>query len=275
MTNGDLYTIVTNKAAKGQKGAIVAMIEGTKSEDVIKVLKKIPQELRETVKEITLDMAGAMSKIAKSCFPKAQRVIDRFHVQKLAYDAMQEIRIAYRWVAIEEEANASKEHKELANKAKEYGEKISKFEPKRYANGDTDKQLLARSRYLLFKPMNKLTLKQRERAAILFAEYPEIKNAYDLTHKLRMIFSQTKDKTLARTKLAHWYKEAEELNYNSFNSIIKTLYQHNQEVLNFFDNRSTNASAESFNAKIKAFRSQLRGVSDIDFFLYRLTKIYA
>ncbi len=37
----------------------------------------------------------------------------------------------------------------------------------------------------------------------------------------------------------------------------------------------TNAAAESFNAKIKAFRSQFRGVRNVTFFLFRLTKIYA
>ncbi|WP_429413466.1 transposase [Roseimarinus sediminis] len=46
-------------------------------------------------------------------------------------------------------------------------------------------------------------------------------------------------------------------------------------ILNYFINRITNASAESFNAKIKAFRSQFRGVRNIPFFLYRLAKIYA
>ncbi|PWV44386.1 transposase, partial [Chitinophaga sp. S165] len=45
--------------------------------------------------------------------------------------------------------------------------------------------------------------------------------------------------------------------------------------LNFFDNRATNAAAESFNAKIKAFRNALRGVRYVEFFLYRLAKIYA
>ena len=30
-----------------------------------------------------------------------------------------------------------------------------------------------------------------------------------------------------------------------------------------------------FNAKIKAFRAALRGVTDIKFFLFRLTKLYA
>ena len=47
------------------------------------------------------------------------------------------------------------------------------------------------------------------------------------------------------------------------------------DILNFFDNRSTNASAESFNAKIKNFRAQLRGIFDIKYFLFRLQKIYA
>ncbi|MCL2042308.1 MAG: transposase, partial [Bacteroidales bacterium] len=37
----------------------------------------------------------------------------------------------------------------------------------------------------------------------------------------------------------------------------------------------TNASAESFNAKIKAFRATLRGIVDVDFFMFRLVKIYA
>ena len=46
-------------------------------------------------------------------------------------------------------------------------------------------------------------------------------------------------------------------------------------ILNFFEKRSTNAAAESFNAKIKSFRSQFRGVRDKAFFLYRLTKLYA
>jgi len=32
---------------------------------------------------------------------------------------------------------------------------------------------------------------------------------------------------------------------------------------------------ESFNAKIKEFRRQIRGVTDVKFFLYRLCKIYA
>ena len=84
MSNGELYTILTNKKARGKKGAIVAMVKGTKSDDVIKILQKIPLNKRRKVEEITLDMAGSMVLIAKMSFPKASLVTDRFHVQKLA-----------------------------------------------------------------------------------------------------------------------------------------------------------------------------------------------
>ena len=74
---------------------------------------------------------------------------------------------------------------------------------------------------------------------------------------------------------AKWYREVEESGLDSFNTIAATLYDRSEEILNFYGNRASNAAAESFNAKIKQFRAQLRGVIDIPFFLYRMTKIYA
>ena len=192
LSNGELYTILSNKSARGRKGTIIAMIEGTSSDKIIKVLNRIPVRLRAKVKEVTLDMAGSMNKIVSQSFPKATKVIDRFHVQKLAYDALQEMRISYRWDAINEETNAI-ENAKL--------DKI-KYIAEIFENGDTRKQLLARSRYLLFKSREKWTQKQKQRAKILFEQYPDIKKAYNLTHKLRMIFSHTKTKGVAYTKLA-------------------------------------------------------------------------
>ena len=265
LSNGELYTILTNKNAKGKKGAIVAMVNGTKSDKVIEVLEKIPLSKRRKVKEVTMDMANSMNVITRTCFPKATQVIDRFHVQKLAYEAIQEIRIKYRWEAIDLESEAIR----IAR----YNH--TSYKPVVLENGDTIKQLLARSRYLLFKPMNKWTDKQKQRARILFAQYPELKKAYLLTHSLRDIFTKNTDKSVALTKLAQWYNRVENEGFASFRSIMNTIHDHYRNILNYFDNRSTNASAESFNAKLKAFRSVLRGVSDIKFFMFRVSKIYA
>ena len=77
------------------------------------------------------------------------------------------------------------------------------------------------------------------------------------------------------TKLAHWFKEVEESGFRSFNTLLKTIMHHYNDILNYFNQRSTNASAESFNAKIKNFRMQLRGVKDKAFFLFRLSNIFA
>jgi len=49
---------------------------------------------------------------------------------------------------------------------------------------------------------------------------------------------------------------------------------HLDNILNFFDNRSTNANAESFNSKIKGFTANLRGDTDVKFFLFRLEKLF-
>ena len=104
---------------------------------------------------------------------------------------------------------------------------------------------------------------------------PDLKEAYSLTHSLRMTFSRNTAKDTARLSLARWYNKVDGSGFKSFNVIAGTLYEHYDEVLNFFVNRATNAFAESFNAKIKAFRASLRGVTDIRFFLFRLTRLYA
>lgn len=47
------------------------------------------------------------------------------------------------------------------------------------------------------------------------------------------------------------------------------------EILNFYNKCSSNAMAESFNAKIKLFMANLRGVIDKKFFLFRVAKLFA
>ena len=76
-------------------------------------------------------------------------------------------------------------------------------------------------------------------------------------------------------KLAYWFKEVEKSGFESFVVLLIAITNHYNDILNYFDGRSTNASAESFSAKIKNFRLQLRGLRDKAFFLFRLSKIFA
>ena len=264
ITNGELYTIITNKQAKSRKGALVAMIHGTKSSEIAPILAKIPAETREMVKEITLDMAGSMDAISQNAFPQAIQVTDRFHVQQLVGEAVQEIRMGLRKQAMKEENEAIKKAREEKRR----------YRPVEYENGDTKKQLLARSRYLLFKTRNKWYPQQQTRAAILFREYPEMEKAYNLSILFRS-FYESKNIEEAKNRLDKWYLKMEKENIDSFAIAVETIRLHETTILNYFNHRSTNASAESFNAKLKGFRSVVRGVTDNEFFIFRIAKLYA
>ena len=265
LSQGELYTIITNKEAKGKKGSLVAMVRGTKSENVIWALERLPENQRLQVKEVTLDLSPSMKLIVQQSFPKAILVSDRFHVQQLMNEAVNDLRISHRWNAID-----------LENKEIQLAKEVKKkFIPHTFSNGDTRRQLLARSRYIVMKHKSKWTDNQRQRAEILFEQYPDIKEAYDISLELTNIYNQKITKGIAMTKLAQWYNKVEKLNLKFFKSVLETMKNNYSTIINYFERRSTNASAESFNAKVKAFRTQFRGVRDVSFFIFRLSKLFA
>ncbi len=264
LSKGELYTYITCKDKKQRNGTLIGSIRGTKSEDIIRSGMQIAESERLKVKEVSLDMAATMKLAAQTLFPNARLVTDRFHVVKLVLEALQKIRIDYRWKAIEEE------NKELQRCRKR---KIP-FEPRRFSNGETPRELLARGRFLLFRTPSQWTQNQKERATILFKEYPKLRNAYRLSIKFRRIYEQRSPQR-AKARIAQWFREIRFWKIEEFTTVANSIRHNMDTILNFFVNRSTNAFAESFNAKIKLFRANLRGVSDPTFFLFRMEKLFA
>jgi len=264
ISNGELYTILTNKAAHGKKKALVAIVAGTKSQVISQVLAKIPLEKRNIVSESTLDMSPAMNAIVCNSFPESTLVTDRFHVQQLVSEAVQEIRITLRRETLKEE-------NEMIKKCRK--EKV-KYAPIVFENDDTKKQLLARSHHLLFKPESRWTLSQKRRSEILFREFPQLKKAYELSMMFRNCYESRGTIVQAKERFNAWYSKVEEKQIESFLVVADSIRLHEATILNYFTNRSTNASAESFNAKLKGFRSVVRGVGDKKFFLFRVAKLF-
>ena len=275
ISRGELYTVLTNKARHGKHGALVAIVQGTKAEVVSEAVRRIPGPTRATVQTVTRDLSESMAQIATACFPQAQQIEDRFHVQQLVSEAVhlsrasrsnEEIRVALRKEAITA-------HNAQVKAARERGDS---YHAPRYENGDTNKALLARSRYLLFKARSTWTVSQQERGAILFREYPMLQTAYTLSMMFRGIYEYCETKSHAHEKLQEWYTKLETSSeiLSAFETPMQTIKLHEATILNYFDGRRTNAAAESFNAKIKNFRALQRGVREVPFFLYRLAKIY-
>lgn len=264
LSQGELYTFVTNKAGKGKRGTLVASIKGTLSKDIIEVLSKLSESKRLQVQEVTLDMAKNMEAAVKTVFTNATLVTDRFHVVKLAMEALQHMRINEKWKELDKENEAIKTAKE--NK--------EKYEPEVLENGDTPKQLLARCRYILAKKKEDWTVNQNIRATILFQKYPHLQHAYHQILAFRNIY-EDKNIGSAKTRFTNWISEVLENETKEFYTVANTVKNNLDNILNFFINRNTNANAESFNSKIKLFRANQRGVVDVKFFLFRLNKLFA
>lgn len=288
LSNGELYTIVANKDGHARQGTIIALVKGAKAEDVIAVLERIDTTLRDKVTEITMDFSDTMEAIATACFPKAEIIVDRFHAQKLAYDAMQEIRMEEKRAAAKEEAKIKKAFKKRKeqqikrrkkdkkdNRGRKPSRKNEAYVPFRYANGDTRVELLTRSRYLLMVSADKWTESQKQRAAILFENHPRIQQAYSLAHSLRVRYSKKHDDPiLGYESIRLWIKEARDSAIEAFATVADTMEDKFCNVIKYFNDRATNAFAESLNSKIKDFRARLKGISDIKFFLYRVSLIF-
>ena len=73
LSNGELYTIVTNTDVHGRKGTLVAMVKGVKSDFIIKKLQRLPAGKRAMAKSVTMDMSNSMYKIVCKCFPMQSR----------------------------------------------------------------------------------------------------------------------------------------------------------------------------------------------------------
>ena len=296
-SRGDLFTILSNKDGHGRKGTIAAMVRGTDSKDLSEVFDRIPLAERQRVKEVTMDFSESMSAAISASFPNARHTIDCFHVVQLATSALSEERMKHKREAMKEDARLRKEHRqrikrnheqrrkrELERKAdgkkksargRKPDRKNRQYVPPRFTNGDTVVELLTRCRYLLSQSRDKWTDSQKKRAEILFQQYPGLLDAYKLVNRLRTIFRNKKlDIDSGKARLQEWCDDVATSGFDGLMTAAETIESRLEEVANYFEHRNTNAPAESLNSKLKGFRSLLRGVSDLQFFMYRVSTIF-
>jgi len=246
---GEGYTIISNK--KTQK--IAVMIMSTKHKIIEDVLHKIPRKIRWNVLSLSRDLAESYCWVGRTCFPKSVQIADKFHIIKLALEAVSDVRIRHRQEALSD------------NKAN-----------KTFSNGDSLRQLLARSRHLLFKFDSEWSPSQKERADILFKEFPEIKKAYSSILGFRAFYN-TKigfvDK--ASAALSRWYAKIDKSDIPEIKTFANTVKSNHGSILEYFYEVHTNAFAESLNAKIQRFIHSNFGIHNRHFFRFRLAKIFS
>lgn len=273
---GEGYTVFSNKIT----GKIAVLAQTTKASKLAEILQKVPVKIRYAVKTISKDLAENYDWIARTVFLNAIRIDDKFHVVKLGFEALQDVRVRYRQELLTTERKKRLELKiaekllkaECDKRGKKYEKpKESKSPPKTYENGDTKKELLARSRYLLFQFEGKWSESQKERAAILFHEFPKIEKAYKIICHFRHFYRiKVGDTQRAREKLKEWYAEVKQEEIEEMMNFASTVTHHEATILNYFATGQTNAFAESLNSQIQRFVQSNSGTNDRDFFHFRL-----
>ena len=150
-----------------------------------------------------------------------------------------------------------------------------RFKPERLANGETLVEIITKSKHSHTQSRERWIEQAKERNAILFEQCPKIKESYELVDELRRVFRvKNRTKEEAKIELGKWYSSVASNTLREVKSARDTIKRREDEVLNYFVNRATNASAESIHSKVKGFRTQLHGVSDVKFFMFRLCTLF-
>ena len=278
----EFYSIISNR--KTSKLAFVA--NTTKSAELIEATLSINQQLSR-VKIINRDLASCYRNFCNKVMPDAAQVSDKFHVIKLLLDAEQAVRIRHKRnidtqkrLAHQAFKNQEKERKDACEKLrKKYIKRKFVYKEKVASNGETQSELLRRSRFLLFKFPGQWTKNQKSRAKVLFVEYPELETVYQLCCDFRNWYSKNNigaNELILEKGLHQWYEDVEDSGIEELMNFSSTVERNEEYICNYFyHNGATNAMAENRNGKIKKFINSNQGTRDRDFFFFRLKKYYA
>lgn len=177
---------------------------------------------------------------------------------------------------LDKENNEIKEHRQKRKECRNTKEReaLGQWSPQIMENGKTMPQIMVRSWHIILKHKSKWNDRQKARAKILFQQFPDLEKGYRLLLDLVDIFNKKSIPDEAKLNLVRWYDSVDKFNNQEFNKVLDTFENHNVTIINYLENRLTNASAESFNVKIKALCAQFRGVGDIKFFMYPIAALY-
>ena len=277
----DFYTIISNR----ESGKLAMIAKTMKYYELNLIFDSHPM-VASKVQTLTRDFSNLYKKVGDQIFNKSIQVGDKFHIIKDLMSAHQSIRIRYRQKELTDKRRAytafKSEEKERKKECEQSGYKFKKkkfnYKEKRYSNGETKLELLARGRYLLYKYDNKWSEKEKKRAEILFRLFPEIEIAYKLSCEFRDIMSRKnigKSYLHMNSKLNNWYEKVEKTDINEM-LIFQSMVEINEQyIVNYFIDGETNALAEGLNSKIQRFITSNNGNRDKEFFFFRLHNYYA
>jgi transposase len=277
----EMHTVLTNRDT-----GKIALLANTLKAKELSMLTTYFQEKAFEVRTLTRDLSNSYDWFCRTAFPNAGHIADKFHIIKSLLQASQDVRVRYRQDILRDKRIKFEQHKQNEKQRKEqcslegklFRKRKFTYTEEKTANGETPLELLARSRYLLFKYQSQWTENQTSRAEVLFKTYPEIEKVYQLSCDFREWYKKEnvgKDKLVINLELNKWYRLVEQYDVDEMLN-FKSLVERNETIIKrYFDKGDTNAIAECINSKIKRFISINQGTRDREFFYFRLKNYFS
>lgn len=209
--------------------SVLAVLPDRLKVTVSAFLASMPERLKATVKRVCTDMYEGYSNAAREVLPKAEIVIDRFHVAKNYHAGVDQLR---------------------------------KQEQRRL------KQDLPEAEYATLKGVMwvyrrhwwDLTEPQREQLVTLFRHSPVLEQAYYLRHHLTLIFETALTKAQALEHMTIWQQAVTDSGLRCFDAFLTTLSNWREEITNYFNGRHSSGFVEGLNNKLKVIKRRCYGL---------------
>jgi len=234
----DFVVIVSARLETGDL-AVLGVLPDRERQTVEAFLRSIPTSLQATIHSVCVDMYEGYRQAVKAALPKAQLVVDRFHVARLYREAADKVRQA---------------------EMKRLKKSLPKAE---YAT-------LKPCRHAFWKNRTDLTPEERQALQRLFAYAPKLVLVHAFREGLRTIFERPLSKAQAQDKLRTWMFLVREQKITCFEPFLKTLTHFFDEITNFFVRRLTSGFVEGLNNKIKVLKRRAFGIFNLEHFYQRL-----
>ena len=200
--------------------------------DLIKYFSQFSSKTK--VKYFICDMNPHFRNVANTCFKQAIVVADRYHVVRQVVWAVEKVR--------------KNEQSKLPDRHRKYFKK---------------------SRYLLMKPMEKLSEEEMDRLALMFEMAPRLADAYRIKNEFLVAF-HSKSSQEGRKRLTDWLLSVEVMQLQEFDDCVKAYRNWFQEILNSMDVPWSNGYIEGCNNKTKVLKRVSFGMRNFNNFRKRI-----
>jgi len=218
------------------RGTLVDILESRKKADLIAHFESLGKDFCAQITDVSCDYWDAYISVAKTCFPQANIILDRFHVTKLLNEGLDQFRKALRKSA-------------------------------------PDNTHYRKLKWILYKQYHKLSDQQLDELDLAFQDSPDLKELYWTREKFHHILDNHQDFNKTLTALDQWIQEVESKQLTAFDDFLKTLKSTKEYIANYVKNKLSNAVTEGLNNLIRSVRRVAFGMPNFEHLRWRALAI--